>query len=153
MPFDAVFRLHRRTRPDKTAIIDGDRRIDYATLDRLIDGACHALHAMGVRREMLVGLGLADHAEHVIAMIALARIGAVILPMDCRWQTEEKRRFAAAFQSEIVLLEDDDAALPVAAGAPLLTVSAQADSADALAQQLADRAAAVLAWLPPVATA
>lgn len=46
-----------------------------------------------------------------------------------------------------------DAALPVAAGAPLLTVSAQADSADALAQQLAARAAAVLAWLPPVATA
>ena len=77
MPFDAIFRLHRRTRPDKTAIIDGDRRIDYATLDRMIDGACHALHARGVRREMLVGLGLADHAEHVIAMIALARLGAV----------------------------------------------------------------------------
>ncbi len=114
MPFDAVFRLHRRTRPGKIAIIDGDRRIDYATLDRLIDGACHALHALGVRREMLVGLGLADHAEHVIAMIALARLGAVILPMDCRWQTEEKRRFAAAFTPEIVLLEDDDAALPVA---------------------------------------
>ncbi|WP_203072802.1 class I adenylate-forming enzyme family protein [Falsiroseomonas ponticola] len=111
MPFDAIFRLHRRTRPDKTAIIDGDRRIDYATLDRMIDGACHALLARGVRREMLVGLGLGDHAEHVVAMIALARLGAVILPMDCRWQAEEKRRFVQAFAPDIVLLEADDPAL------------------------------------------
>lgn len=110
MPFDSVFRLHRSSRPDKTAIIDGPRRIDYATLDRLIDGACHALHAMGVRREMLVGLGLADHAEHVVAMIALARLGAVILPMDCRWHDVEKRKFCDAFQPGMVLLEADDPA-------------------------------------------
>jgi len=111
MPFDSVFRLHRRSRPDKTAIIDGARRIDYAAVDRLIDGACHALHALGVRREMLVGLGLADHAEHVVAMIALARLGAVILPMDCRWHASEKRKFCEAFRPGMVLLEADDLAL------------------------------------------
>ncbi len=112
MPFDTVFRLHRTTRPDKVAIIDGARRIDYALLDRLIDGACHVLAARGVKRDMLVGLGLGDHAEHVIAMIALARMGAVILPMDCRWAPAEKQRFVDAFAPDAVLLEQDDTALP-----------------------------------------
>jgi acyl-CoA synthetase (AMP-forming)/AMP-acid ligase II len=111
MPLDSIFRLHRRSRPDKTAIIDGARRIDYATLDRLIDGACHALAERGVQRGMMVGLGLADHAEHVVAMLGLARLGAVILPMDCRWHPAEKRSFCAAFAPDLVLLEADDPAL------------------------------------------
>jgi acyl-CoA synthetase (AMP-forming)/AMP-acid ligase II len=111
MPFDSIFRLHRRNRPDKIAIIDGARRIDFRALDAMIDGAAWALHGRGVRRGMLVGLGLAEHAEHVIALLALARLGAVILPMDCRWQAEEKRRFCAAFAADMVLLEADDPAL------------------------------------------
>jgi acyl-CoA synthetase (AMP-forming)/AMP-acid ligase II len=110
MPIDSVLRLHARTRPGKTAIIESDRRVDYATLNRLVDGAAHRLHAQGVRREMLVGLALRDHAEHVIALFALARIGAVVLPMDCRWHTVEKRTLASHFGPEIVLLESDDPA-------------------------------------------
>ena len=111
MPLDAVFRLHRRSRPTKTAIIEGDRRIDYRTLDRLIDGAAHALHAQGIRREMLVGVALRDTAEHLITLLALARLGAVMLPMDCRWQSAEKQGVAAHFAAERVLLEADDPAV------------------------------------------
>ncbi|MFH5927474.1 class I adenylate-forming enzyme family protein [Roseomonas xinghualingensis] len=112
MPIDSVLRLHARNRPGKTAIIEGERRIDYATLNRLVDGAAHRLHASGVRREMLVGLALRDHAEHLVALFALARIGAVILPMDCRWHTEEKRTLASHFKPDVVLLEGDDPAAP-----------------------------------------
>lgn len=111
MPLDVVFRLHRRSRPTKTAIIEGDRRIDYRTLDRLIDGAAHALHAHGIRREMLVGVALRDTAEHLITLLALARLGAVMLPMDCRWQSAEKQGVAAHFAAERVLLEADDPAV------------------------------------------
>jgi acyl-CoA synthetase (AMP-forming)/AMP-acid ligase II len=120
MPLDSVLRLHARNRPGHVAIIDGDRRIPYRELDRLVDGAAHALHAMGVRREMLVGVALADHAEHLIALLGLARLGAVLLPMDCRWQRAEKERIATHFAADRVLLEaeDPDAARPGWIGLP-----------------------------------
>jgi acyl-CoA synthetase (AMP-forming)/AMP-acid ligase II len=110
MPLDSNLRLHARNRPDKAAIIEGPTRIDYRRLDRLVDGAAHALAARGIRRGMLVGLGLADHAEHIIALMALARLGAVVLPMDCRWQTAEKQGVARHFAADHVLLEADDPA-------------------------------------------
>ncbi len=115
MPLDSVFRLHRRHRPAKTALIEAAaaRRIDFATLDRLIDGAAHALAARGVRRGQLAGVALGDHAEHLVALLGLARLGAVILPMDCRWPAAEKRNVAAHFAAEHLLLEaEDDSDLP-----------------------------------------
>jgi acyl-CoA synthetase (AMP-forming)/AMP-acid ligase II len=111
MSLDSVLRLHARHRPRKTAILDGARRIDYAMLDRLVDGAAHRLAAEGVTRGMLVGVALTDTADHVIALYALARIGAVILPIDCRWSHAEKQSLVAHFRPERVLLEPgDDAA-------------------------------------------
>ncbi len=108
MTLHAVFRLHGRNRPDKLAIIDGARRIDFASLDRMIDGAAHHLAARGVRRGHLVGVALRDTAEHLVALLALARLGGTILPMDCRWQASEKQHVAQHFGAAHVLVEADD---------------------------------------------
>ena len=111
MPFDAVFRIHARTAAEKAAILDRGERITYRRLDRLVDGCAHALASFGVTRGNLVGVGLRDTAEHVVVLIALARMGAVILPMDCRWPAAEKRSVAGQFGAGHVLLEaGDDAA-------------------------------------------
>ena len=45
----------------------------------------------------IVGLALSDDADRVVAMLAMAWLGAVILPMDVRWTAEEKRRIADHF--------------------------------------------------------
>ena len=108
MTLDAVFRLHARTRPDKLALADGARHFDFATLNRMIDGAAHHLAARGVRRGEIVGVALADTAEHLVALLALARLGGVVLPMDCRWQQAESANLAAQFGATHVLLEADD---------------------------------------------
>jgi acyl-CoA synthetase (AMP-forming)/AMP-acid ligase II len=108
MPLDSVLRLHARNRPGKTAIIEDGRPLDYARLDRMVDGAAHRLAAEGIARGMLVGVGLRDHAEHLVALYALSRLGAVILPMDCRWALAEKAAMADHFHPERVLVEADD---------------------------------------------
>ena len=108
MTLDAVFRLHARTRPDKLALIDGTRRFGFAQLDRMIDGAAHHLAGRGVQRGEIVGVALADSAEHLVALLALARLGGVVLPMDCRWQQAEKQNLATQFGAAHVLLEADD---------------------------------------------
>jgi acyl-CoA synthetase (AMP-forming)/AMP-acid ligase II len=108
MPLDSVLRLHARNRPGKTAIIANGRHVSYASLDRMVDGAAHRLADEGVRAGMLVGVALRDHAEHLIALYALARLGAVILPMDCRWAFAEKAAMAEHFRPDRVLVEADD---------------------------------------------
>ncbi len=117
MTLHAVFRLHGRNRPEKLAIIDGARRINFASLDRMIDGAAWALAARGVKRGELVGVALRDTAEHLVALLALARLGGVVLPMDCRWQVSEKQHVAGHFGAAHVLVEADDA-LPGALALP-----------------------------------
>ncbi len=104
----SVIRLHGRYRPRKPAIIDGEHRIDYATLDASIDALCYRLAEMGVVRGDLVGVCLKDTAFHLVCLFALARIGAVILPMDCRWAEAEKRAMTERFEPHAVLTDSVD---------------------------------------------
>ena len=57
----------------------------------------------------MVGVALGDDADHVVALLAVAWLGAVILPMDVRWTVEEKRRLATHFGARVVLVPEDDA--------------------------------------------
>jgi acyl-coenzyme A synthetase/AMP-(fatty) acid ligase len=50
-----------------------------------------------------------QRADHVIALLAVAWLGAVILPMDVRWTAEEKRRLATHFGARLVLLPESEA--------------------------------------------
>lgn len=93
-------RWHARHRPAKAAIVERGKTIDYATLDRTIDGLCHELVSRGIARGQLVGVGLDDDAEHLITILALARIGAVLLPVDRRWNQAEKRSVIERFKAE-----------------------------------------------------
>ena len=110
MAFSEVFRLHGRLRGRRTALRQGDRRIDFRSLDRAIDGLCHALRALGVARGDITGVALKDSPEHMIALLALARVGAIILPMDWRWTEPEKLAVAERYAARHVLAEELPAA-------------------------------------------
>ena len=99
---------HARRRPDHPAIEDGERVIAYAELNALMRRWAEALQDCGVGPGDVVGVNLKDRAEHVIALYAIARLGAVILPMDWRWTAEEKSRIADFFGARLVLCEADD---------------------------------------------
>jgi acyl-CoA synthetase (AMP-forming)/AMP-acid ligase II len=105
MNFAEIFRLHARHRPTKPALVEGDRVITYAELDRTLDGICHALAAAGVARGQLLGVGLGDTARHVMLLLALTRLGAVTLPVDCRWSAEEKANVLVHFGAGLLLTE------------------------------------------------
>lgn len=108
MSFSEIFRLHARLRAEKLALVGQGCSYSYATLDRAIDGCCHWLASRGVGYGDLVGVALGDHAEHVIALIALSRIGAVTLPMDCRWSEAEKLAVASHFGAAHLVVEPSD---------------------------------------------
>jgi acyl-CoA synthetase (AMP-forming)/AMP-acid ligase II len=111
---------HARLRPDAEALIDGALRLTHAQLaDRIACTATH-LRTHGVKAGLLVGVALGDHATHVIIMLALARVGAVMLPLDHRWTVGERERVARHFGAALILVEPG---FPVA-GAPNIEIDA-----------------------------
>lgn len=110
MTFSLRLRQHARYRPNKPALVEGGRSIDYRQLDRMVDHACHALRARGVERGRLVGLSLQDRAEYLVILLAMSRIGAVVLPLDPRWTPAEAQRVGASFGAEQVLCDHAGAA-------------------------------------------
>lgn len=97
--------LHARQRPTKPAIVHGDQVLNYRDLDLAVRQRAARLMDMGVRPGQVVGLPLRDSIEHVLMLYAVARAGAVILPMDCRWKEFEKQRLAAHFEAAAVMVE------------------------------------------------
>ena len=135
---------HARTRPDAEALIDGPLRLTHAQLAARIARAATQLRVSCIAPRQLIGVALGDHATHVILMLALARIGAVLLPLDHRWTVGEQERVARHFGADAMLVEAghtitgarnltiDDAWLHAAAAAPQDAVIAPGGSAPLL---------------------
>ncbi len=98
-----------RRRPDHPAVIDRDRVLSHRALFDLVCRWSSGLADLGVAPGDIVGVNLRDTTEHLIALYAIARAGAAILPMDWRWTDEEKSRVAGFFGAKMVISEADDA--------------------------------------------
>ena len=98
-----------RRRPDHPAIVRRDGSIishrDYGLAVRRW---ASVLADDGIGPGHIVGINLKDTADHLVALYAIARSGAAILPMDWRWTIEEKARIAGFFDARAVLCEPDD---------------------------------------------
>lgn len=100
--------LHAAQKPTKTALISGERRINYYEAEHIVERQSAALAALGVRSGDIVGIALKDTPEHLLAFFSVARIGGVVLPLDCRWLPAEKERVAAHFGACCALVEPGD---------------------------------------------
>lgn len=73
---------HARERGHLPAIVDAGGEISYAELDARTKGLARALAAVGVARGDVVALAAERRAEWVMALLAVGRLGAVLLPFD-----------------------------------------------------------------------
>lgn len=107
MNLATAVRANAATLGAKPAIRFHDNVITYASLWRDIEALAGNLEQLGIRAGQRVGLALKDHPPHVIAHYAVARLGAVILPLDHRWTMREKRATATAFKAAVVLTDGE----------------------------------------------
>jgi len=72
--------------PDRTALhfIEGDVRIDYAALRSTVARVAEGLATLGVGRGSHVGVMLRNVPEMPVTWLALARLGAVMVPVNVR---------------------------------------------------------------------
>lgn len=106
-----TLRNHAHRRPHHAAVVARDRTISYAQFDAGVDAAARLLHEAGIGQGDAVGVALADTPEHLAVLMGIARLGAVMLPMDRRWTSLEKIRIGEHFGAKLVLIEPGDEAL------------------------------------------
>ena len=92
-------------RPRHPAIIDGDETLTYLEIDIKVRRLAGHLTDLGVGEGSIVGVCLSDSSEHLMILFAVARLGAVILPLDWRWAAPEKLRVADFFQVDLAVVE------------------------------------------------
>ena len=108
MNLASVVRRHAELQGDKIAIRFRDEAVSYAELWSEIESIASWLQDRGIRSGDRVGLSMSEHPAHLIAHYAVARLGAVIVPMDHRWTDKEKDATATAFRTTIVVTDEDD---------------------------------------------
>jgi O-succinylbenzoic acid--CoA ligase len=78
------------TCPDRPAVIDGARTLDYAELESEATAVARRLAALGIRRDSTVAISMPAGADYAVALHALMKLGARALPLDPRLSAEER---------------------------------------------------------------
>lgn len=113
---------HAARQPDTVAIVDGERSSTYRDLDRAIRCGAADLRSSGIGAGDHVAICLKDTADHLIAFLAVARLGAAAIPIDWRALPAERARIARGFAAKLALIEPGGGAL---AGVPSLAIDAR----------------------------
>ena len=81
-PYIVLFEHQVALRPEATALVWDGGSMDYATLDRCACQLACRLWPLGTGRDKLVALAIDRSPEMVIALLAIAKVGAAFLPLD-----------------------------------------------------------------------
>ncbi|NJP46802.1 non-ribosomal peptide synthetase [Actinacidiphila epipremni] len=81
----AEFASWVRRKPDGQALVCRDRSLTYRELDRAANRLAHALIRRGVRPQDPVAVLLGRDIEMTVALFAVAKAGAVYVPMDASY--------------------------------------------------------------------
>ncbi|MEI5100633.1 amino acid adenylation domain-containing protein [Streptomyces sp. PmtG] len=87
-PWLQEFAAWVRRKPDAEALVCRDRSLTYAELDREANRLAHALIAHGVRPQDPVAVLLGRDIEMTVALFAVAKAGAVYVPLDPSYPRE-----------------------------------------------------------------
>jgi len=91
--------------PRRDAVIDGALRLDYVTLDRHVATVAAALTTRGVGSGDRVALLLGNRADFLVAVLATARLGAIIVPMNIRQKAPETAYVLTLTGAAVLLYE------------------------------------------------
>jgi len=112
--------------PDKTSLIYEDTRFTYEELNKLVNRAGNAFLDLGIKKGDRVIISLLNNPEFVMSLFALAKIGAIMVPVNYQLKSTEEEYILK--DSEPSLIITDAAKLSrfhdMTAGAiPILTIN------------------------------
>lgn len=108
-------RARARDLPHRPAVVSGDVRLTFAEVDRRATHAARQLAFLGVTRGTRVATASRGGASFVVLTHALARLGAVMVPLNVRLAAPEMAWRVADSRAAVVI--SDAAAAPLVLGA------------------------------------
>ena len=91
--------------PAKAALVQGDRRIAYGDFEILTARLAGAVSDCGVRQGDAVAVWLPNGPEFAIVFFALARVRAIMMPVDPASGPEESRRILGDKPAKLLLTD------------------------------------------------
>jgi acyl-CoA synthetase (AMP-forming)/AMP-acid ligase II len=77
--------------PQKTALVDGDRRISYHTLNRMADDLAAGLSQLGFSKGDRVAVYMKSSVEFVVAFYAIQKLGLIVAWVNPAYRKNESR--------------------------------------------------------------
>jgi len=105
--------------PDRPAFLGRDGGATYRDLRALVGSAIRGLDRAGVKPGRIVGVEMPQSPVHVVVLLALARLGAVALPLPWASDPAEKAALARRFGAHSVISGHERGGV---AGLPVLVV-------------------------------
>jgi long-chain acyl-CoA synthetase len=94
-------------RPQGLALICGEERLSYAELDARVAEAAGGLRALGVEKGDRVAIVLGNGIAFVVVLYAVARLGAISVPLNTRHTLTENSHIIEDCAAKIVVHEAD----------------------------------------------
>ncbi|MDF2232883.1 AMP-binding protein [Albimonas sp. CAU 1670] len=122
----AMLEAAAAARPDAEALVCGELRFTWAQLDEEVRRLAAALHAEGVGPGDRVALLLGNDAPFVVLTYAVARLGAILVPLSLRDQTPGLRHALVQSGAKILICEPEAAeVVPPASACPRWSVASR----------------------------
>lgn len=98
-----VIRNLARTQPHAVALIEGQTMLSYAALGVTVRNAAVWLHRQGITPGTMVGVTLGQTIGHVITVLALARLGAVSVPVHMATKPEVRKLLCQRYRVSVLI--------------------------------------------------
>ena len=104
----AAFVLHHgRYRPSAIAIEFGRETLTYSALAERVRQMAACLKDRGVKSGDVIGLRIKDRPEHIVTLLAILKVGGIVLPLDWRATVEECESVISRFPPTAVIDEGE----------------------------------------------
>ncbi len=100
---DAAVRERARCGPQRTALVEGERRISYGQLQARVNRLCRVLQGLGVQRGERIAVLSENRTEFVETMLAAATLGAIVACQNWRQMPAELAHCLTLVEPRIVL--------------------------------------------------
>src|SRR5713226_3440890 len=91
----------------KVAVKDEARSVTYRDMNQRVNRLAHGLLASGLRKGDAVALLVGNRIEHLEILFALAKIGALAIPLDAKWRALEIGSTLSFLQPAALFVEKD----------------------------------------------
>ncbi len=98
---------HARERPDKPAVIVGDRALTYGALNERVNRLAHALLSRGIDAGDRVASMVPNGSEHFEVLHAAGRIDATMVPINTHFKREEVRYLLEDSAAKAMIVDAD----------------------------------------------